>query len=165
MYKGFLSHPQSVHAPPGTAFSSRVIRSSENDNTSGPDPVDVHVGMRLRTLRKLKSFSQEKLAQALGLTFQQVQKYERADNRIGASRLHHIAEALGVTVSYFFEGFGKAARPPVYALAEDGEETEVDDNILHRSETIRLVSLYYQIQDEATRKQVLDMIKTLAKKK
>ena len=164
MYKGYSSHTQPMLAPSGVAGSTKVIRVSENDNGNGPDPVDVHVGMRLRMLRKLKNFSQEKLAQALGLTFQQVQKYERADNRIGASRLHQIAQALGVSTSYFFDGYGKPARAPVYAMAEDGEDIPLDD-IMQRSETIKLVSLYYQIQDDATRKQVVDMVKTLAKKK
>lgn len=159
MYRVFLTPPKPLFAPRGATAAARVIRTGQDDNA--PDPVDTHVGARLRMLRKLKNFSQEKLAQALGLTFQQVQKYERADNRIGASRLYQIAEALGVQVSYFFEGYGKSSRAPVYALAEDGEN---DDDVMQRSETLKLVSLYYQIKDEATRKQVLEMIKTLAKK-
>ncbi len=160
MYRQFLSSPAPCYAPKSPAGALKMSHS--NDEEGGPDPVDVHVGTRLRMLRKLKNFSQEKLAQALGLTFQQVQKYERADNRIGASRLYHIAEALGVQVSYFFEGFGKSARAPVYALAEDGESGSED--VMQRSETLKLVSLYYQIKDEATRKQILDMVKTLGKK-
>ncbi len=158
MYKPYLTSPAPCYAPKSTG----ALKSNREDQDGGPDPVDIHVGGRLRTLRKLKNFSQEKLAQALGLTFQQVQKYERADNRIGASRLYQIADALGVSVSYFFEGFGKAARGPVYALAEDGE-TGAED-VMQRSETLKLVSLYYQIKDEATRKQVLDMVRTLGKR-
>ncbi|HCM83507.1 MAG TPA: helix-turn-helix transcriptional regulator [Alphaproteobacteria bacterium] len=134
--------------------------ASENDN--GPNPVDTHVGKRLRMLRKLKNISQEKLAQALGLTFQQVQKYERADNRIGASRLWEIAQVLGVAPSYFYEGYGKQTRAPAYGLAEDSDNSA--DDVMQRSETLKLVSLYYQIKDEATRKQVLEMVKTLGKK-
>jgi transcriptional regulator with XRE-family HTH domain len=158
MYKLFLSSPAPCYAPK----TAGALKSTHSEDDGGPDPVDTHVGARLRMLRKLKNFSQEKLAQALGLTFQQVQKYERADNRIGASRLYHIAEALGVQVSYFFEGFGKPARGPVYALAEDGEVGSED--MMQRSETLKLVSLYYQIKDDATRKQVLDMVKTLGKR-
>jgi len=161
MYKIFLSVPVPCYAPKSSAGALKITHSNDDGNNEGPDPVDVHVGARLRVLRKLKSFSQEKLAQALGLTFQQVQKYERADNRIGASRLYHIAEALGVQVGYFFEGFGKSSRGPVYALTEDGETGE---DIMQRSETIKLVSLYYQIRDEATRKQVMDIVKTFGKK-
>lgn len=164
MHKLFLSYKNPLRAPRQAAIP-QPVRAVPVDNDNGPDPVDMHVGKRLRMLRKLKSISQEKLAQALGLTFQQVQKYERADNRIGASRLYHIAEALGVAPSYFYEGYGsqKAARSPVYGLAEDGETVQSDD-VMQRSETLKLVSLYYQIKDEATRKQVLEMIKTLGKK-
>lgn len=149
----------------GVATTGNRTKSTANDSDA-PDPVDIHVGTRLRVLRKLKSFSQEKLAQILGLTFQQVQKYERADNRIGASRLYQIADALGVQPGYFFEGYGKAARAPIYGLAEDGAANinDAGDDIMQRGETLRLVSAYYQIKDEATRKQVLDMIRTLAKK-
>jgi len=163
MYKVFLSVPVPCYAPKNSAGTLKVMHSNDDGRNegSGPDPVDVHVGARLRVLRKLKSFSQEKLAQALGLTFQQVQKYERADNRIGASRLYHIAEALGVQVGYFFDGFGKPPRGPIYALTEDGETGE---DIMQRSETIKLVSLYYQIKDDATRKQVMDIVKTFGKK-
>jgi transcriptional regulator with XRE-family HTH domain len=135
------------------------------DQDDAPDPVDVHVGARLRMLRKLKNFSQEKLAQVLGLTFQQVQKYERADNRIGASRLYHIAEAFSVQPNYFFEGFGKSIRAPLYALTEDSANGNyTGEDIMQRSETLKLVSSYYQIKDEAARKQVFELIKTLAKK-
>ena len=70
----------------------------------GPDPVDVHVGMRLRQRRTLLGMSQEKLAKAFGVSFQQVQKYERGANRISASRLHLLTKILDVPVSYFFEG-------------------------------------------------------------
>lgn len=142
----------------------RAVRAATKTTVAedGPHPVDQHVGGRLRTLRKLKSMSQDKLAQALGLTFQQVQKYERADNRIGASRLFEISEILDVPISYFFDGFGKNARGPVYGLAEDGDDTNQD--VMQSNETIKLVSLYYKIKDEATRRQVIEMIKALAKK-
>lgn len=161
MYNPYLAFKNPLHSPRNAAAPSPVMAAS-SDNDNGPDPVDSHVGKRLRMLRKLKSISQEKLAQALGLTFQQVQKYERADNRIGASRLFHIAEALGVTVSYFYEGYGKQSRAPVYGLAEESESSA--DDVMQRSETLKLVSLYYQIKDEATRKQVLEMVRTLGKK-
>jgi transcriptional regulator with XRE-family HTH domain len=164
MYK---PHPHSINKSPlFTAQGSRAAKfSHSNDEKGAPNPVDIHVGARLRTLRKLKNFSQEKLAQVLGLTFQQVQKYERADNRIGASRLYQIAEALGVQASYFFEGYGKTSKGPMYVLAEDGANSSfAGEDIMQRSETLKLVSAYYQIKDEATRKQVLEMIKTLAKK-
>src|SRR5947209_19234508 len=74
-----------------------------------PNPVDVHVGSRVRLRRTLLGMSQEKLGDALGLTFQQVQKYERGANRVGASRLYDLARVLAVPVSYFFEEFGEAS--------------------------------------------------------
>lgn len=74
-----------------------------------PDPVDVYVGARVRMRRMMKGFSQERLADGLGVTFQQVQKYEKGRNRIGAARLFKIANLLGVSVSYFFEGQGTDA--------------------------------------------------------
>lgn len=161
MYKHFLSYKQPLRSTK-QATASQPVFSPAGDAEGGPNPVDTHVGKRLRMLRKLKNISQEKLAQALGLTFQQVQKYERADNRIGASRLWEIAQVLGVTTSYFYEGYGnKSSRGPSYGLAEEAEQ---GDDVMQRTETLKLVSLYYQIKDEATRKQVLEMIKTLGKK-
>ena len=76
-----------------------------------PDPTDKHVGARVRMRRMMLSMSQEKLGDALGLTFQQVQKYEKGTNRIGASRLQHISSILQVPVSFFFEGGPRAAIP------------------------------------------------------
>jgi transcriptional regulator with XRE-family HTH domain len=160
--RGSMLYKTPVFATHGTG-ATKLTKSKVQDDDA-PDPVDVHVGARLRMLRKLKNFSQEKLAQVLGLTFQQVQKYERADNRIGASRLHQIAEALGVQVSYFFEGYGKPPRPALYALSEDVTSAYGGEDIMQRSETLKLISAYYQIKDDATRKQVFEMIKTLAKK-
>src|SRR6059058_1305292 len=79
---------------------------SEEDSASreGPHPIDRHVGLRIRMRRKELGVSQEKLAEALGLTFQQIQKYERAANRISASRLYRMGMTLGVDVPFFFEG-------------------------------------------------------------
>src|SRR5262252_7316384 len=75
------------------------------DDPEGPHPVDRHVGLRIRMRRKELGISQEKLAEALGLTFQQVQKYERAANRISASRLYRMGMTLGVDAPYFYEGY------------------------------------------------------------
>lgn len=77
----------------------------------GPDPVDLHVGARLKLRRVLLGLSQTQLAGAVGLTFQQVQKYERASNRVSASMLYHLAEALDVPVSFFFDGISEAGPP------------------------------------------------------
>src|SRR5271156_5143452 len=85
-----------------------------------PNPVDLHVGARIRLRRRMQGVSQEKLADALGLTFQQVQKYERGANRVSASKLYEIAAALRAPISYFFDGLADPA-------SIDGEETRTGD--------------------------------------
>lgn len=123
----------------------------------GPDPVDVHVGMRLRQRRTLLGMSQEKLAKAFGVSFQQVQKYERGANRISASRLHLLTRTLDVPVSYFFEGL----QSDVIAAAavEDNEEP---DQMTSR-ETLELVRAYYRIGDPAVRKRLVDLARALGR--
>jgi transcriptional regulator with XRE-family HTH domain len=131
-----------------------------------PSPIDVHVGSRVRLRRTLLGMSQEKLGEALGLTFQQVQKYERGVNRIGASRLFDLARVLDVPIGFFFDdmpgevgGMGGARRMIAgFAEGQDGFE----DDTLHRRETLELVRAYYRITDPAVRKRVFDLIKSLA---
>lgn len=131
-------------------------------------PIDVHVGTRVRLRRTLLGMSQEKLGEALGLTFQQIQKYERGVNRIGASRLFDLARVLDVPIGFFFDDMspelgGNAAtrsRAAAYGFA-DGQEGFEDDT-LHRRETLELVRAYYRITDPSVRKRVFDLIKTLS---
>jgi len=131
-----------------------------------PSPIDVHVGSRVRLRRTLLGMSQEKLGEALGLTFQQVQKYERGVNRIGASRLFDLSRVLDVPIGFFFDdmpseigGNANATRRhgSGFAEAQDGFE----DNTLHRRETLELVRAYYRITDGSVRKRVFDLIKSL----
>lgn len=130
-----------------------------------PNPVDVHVGSRVRLRRTLLGLSQEKLANALGLTFQQVQKYERGANRVGASRLFQLSRVLDVPVSFFFDdmppevsGRGGAARA---GLAEPGQRRYEPDTLAKR-ETLELVRAYYRITDPTVRKKVFELVKGLA---
>ena len=132
-----------------------------------PSPIDVHVGSRVRLRRTLLGMSQEKLGEALGLTFQQVQKYERGVNRIGASRLFDLARVLDVPISFFFDdlppemgGMAMNRSRPSLGTAED--QSSFDDDTLHRRETLELVRAYYRITDPAVRKKVFDLIKTLS---
>src|SRR5437763_13844160 len=83
-----------------------------DDLERSPNPVDRHVGLRIRLRRKELGISQENLAEAIGLTFQQVQKYERAANRVSASKLWEMARTLKTSIAYFFEGLGDTSRPP-----------------------------------------------------
>lgn len=91
-----------------------------------PSPVDVHVGSRIRLRRMMQGMSQERLGEALGITFQQIQKYEKGINRVGASRLHQMADALAVPVSFFFEGMG-GAEPSAAGAAPMPAEFDTGD--------------------------------------
>ena len=117
-----------------------------------PNPVDVHVGSRVRLRRTLLGMSQERLADALGLTFQQVQKYERGANRIGASRLHQLSRILEVPVSFFFEEMAAAPAPHDAQPTENRSGFERDP--MTRRETLELVRAYYRIPDEKVRKRI-----------
>ena len=123
--------------------------------TGVPNPVDVHVGARVRTRRLLIGMNQETLARALGLTFQQVQKYEGGANRVSASRLSQIAEVLGVPISYFFNDLDPDGADPSRREAESRER-------LQRPETIELIRSYYAIPDQEIRRQFLEMVKAVA---
>src|SRR3982074_632911 len=95
-------------AMPGPENETKVVQKTVRRNTRGsrdgkPNPVDVHVGSRVRLRRTLLGMSQEKLGEAIGLTFQQVQKYERGAHRTGASRLHELSRVLDVPVGFFFD--------------------------------------------------------------
>lgn len=125
---------------------------------SGKDPVDIYVGGRIRLRRTMLSFSQEKLADQLGVTFQQVQKYENGSNRVGASRLFAIARALGVAVSFFYDGYQGAEGSP-FSVAEDAVNM---DKHLSSRETVELIRAYYAVEDKEVRKKVLEMIKSLS---
>src|SRR6266404_1584123 len=108
------------------AGQSVAMRSSRGRMPSGkPNPVDVHVGSRVRLRRTLLGMSQEKLGEAIGLTFQQVQKYERGANRVGASRLYDLSRVLDVPVSFFFEEMAPAEQRSS-GLAESADRYEGD---------------------------------------
>src|ERR1700675_1478453 len=115
-----------------------------------PNPIDVHVGQRVRQRRTLLGMSQEKLAEAIGLTFQQVQKYERGANRVGSSRLFDLARVLDVPIAYFFDEMSPSTRPPSRArlrvLAKQKPMAFEPDPMAKR-ETLELVRAYYRITD------------------
>ena len=129
----------------------------------GPEAVDVYVGGRVRQRRTMLGMSQEKLGEALGLTFQQVQKYERGANRIGASRLHQISEALDVPINFFFEDISPSLtkKRDKTALAE--AQAEYDHDPMAKRETLELVRSYYKIKDPKVRRRIFDLIKQLGK--
>jgi transcriptional regulator with XRE-family HTH domain len=127
-------------------------------------PVDVYVGKRLRLKRTLLGLSQESIGKAIGVTFQQIQKYERGINRMGASRLYDFARALGVSVSYFFEGFGEDAASTygVYGMAEGEASTfEYSDPTANR-ETMEMMRAFGRIKNPVQRKRVLELVRAMA---
>jgi transcriptional regulator with XRE-family HTH domain len=128
----------------------------------GPNPVDVHVGSRVRLRRTLLGMSQEKLGEALGLTFQQVQKYERGVNRIGASRLFHLSQILDVPVSFFFDEMPELSPDAMPGLTEKKQEEFQPDPLVKR-ETLELVRAYYKIRDPKTRKRLFELTKAISK--
>jgi transcriptional regulator with XRE-family HTH domain len=123
---------------------------------SGPNPIDRHVGLRIRLRRKELGLSQEKLAESIGLTFQQIQKYERAANRVSASKLWALARVLQISVSYFYEGLGQA-EDAMTALAPD---PSVHDFLL-TSEGIELASLFGRIRHPKLRRKILELIRAM----
>ena len=138
------------------------------DREHRASPIDAHVGSRVRLRRTLLGMSHEKLGDALGLTFQQVQKYERGVNRIGASRLFDLARVLDVPIGFFFDDLppemgGNVAvrsRPAIYGFSE--AQNSLEDDSMNKRETLELVRAYYRITDPAVRKRVFDLIKSLA---
>ena len=133
---------------------------------SAVDPVDLHVGARIRMRRRFIGMSQQSLADTLGLTFQQVQKYERGANRIGASRMYDLAHVLDVPVSFFFEDMPddvKQRDAAPIAVPDEEETAGAEPNPLNRRETLELVRAYYRIQSARVRKRMFELVKAVAR--
>lgn len=125
----------------------------------GPNPVDLHVGARVRMRRKFLGMSQEGLAETIDLTFQQVQKYERGSNRISASKLYEISRALKAPVAYFFEGYG--ATEAVEGFSESESEQFVH-GFLMTTEGIELAEAFPRIKNPKWRRRILELVRALA---
>jgi len=131
-------------------------------NKKVPNPIDVHVGNRVRMRRMLIGMSQEKLGEALGLTFQQVQKYEKGANRVSASRLYQMASSLGVPIQFFFDDMPTSTHSSdLEGMAEGGAPDQLMD-FLNSSEGFQLGRAFSTIPDSNVRKRVLDLVKTLS---
>ena len=125
-----------------------------------PNPTDKHVGARVRMRRMMLSMSQEKLGDALGLTFQQVQKYEKGTNRIGASRLQQISHILQVPVAFFFEG-APSLGGRVDGLGEAPSPAYVSD-FLATSDGLALTKAFMRIEDSKLRRRIVDLVEQIA---
>jgi transcriptional regulator with XRE-family HTH domain len=156
----FLSHRE----------RAEMSEESNGEKESKPSPIDVHVGSRIRLRRTLLGMSQERLGEALGLTFQQIQKYERGTNRVGASRLYDLARVLDVPISFFFDDmpetlathYGTPAQRRAAGFAEAQEGFGSGEDTMSRRETLELVRAYYRIADPQVRKRIFELIKSLA---
>ncbi|NNE41665.1 MAG: helix-turn-helix transcriptional regulator [Marinicaulis sp.] len=144
---------------PGVSVKSKSKTSAPKKRT-GPHPVDVHVGARLRLRRSFLDMSQEALGRALGLTFQQIQKYEKGSNRIGASRLYELSKLLEVPVQFFYDGYGEI----IGGSAGHSENADVDPfmELINSPEGIELCRHYSAIQDPNLKKKVLELVRTIA---
>ena len=136
----------------------------------GPDPIDIHVGKRIKLRRTLLHISQEQLAGDIGVTFQQVQKYESGHNRVSASRLFDISRVLNCPISYFFEDISPettAVRTtPGARGAEDlaDEASDFDSDPMQRTETLELVRAYWRLHNADLRQNVLALLSNISKR-
>ena len=148
--------------------SPQSLRRPGRRKGDKPNPIDVHVGSRVRLRRNMLGLSQEKLGEAIGLTFQQVQKYERGANRVGSSRLFDLARVLDVPISYFFEDMeaGVAAKSPSRLMGVSESKMQAyaaEPDPLAKRETLELVRAYYKIAEPRVRKRIFELTKALAK--
>ena len=147
---------------------SRVRRRTKKQTSrEGPNPIDVHVGSRVRLRRNLLGMSQEKLGRAIGVTYQQLQKYERGVNRIGASRLFNLSHVLDVPISFFFDDLSPAAagagRKRQAKDFSEAPAAAIDFDVLSNRETIKLIRAYYRVTDPRVRKSVLGLLEAVGK--
>ncbi len=142
--------------------------SGRKRGSTAYNPIDVHVGDRLRTRRTLLGLTQTTLAEAIGVTFQQMQKYEKGSNRISASRLYDLSQILDVDMDYFFEDMDRATEKASPAQIGPHEATKMarapsrSEHPLHKRETLQLVRAYYKISDPAIRNHLRKLIQSAA---
>lgn len=137
-----------------------------------PDLIDKHVGKQLRSRRILNGLSQEKLAESIGVTFQQVQKYERGTNRVSASRLYTFSKLLDVSIDYFYEGLVANTSKASLGMSDNEQQgfsggpnksLRMPEDLMNKKETIDLIRTYYSVEDPKSRKDILKLVKTMAK--
>lgn len=141
----------------------KVMTTSPTKKKGQANSIDKHVGMQLRLRRGLLGMSQEKLADQVGITFQQIQKYENGANRISASRLFEFSRVLEIPVSFFFDNFGQDDFRNVVGFAENDQAGfEGQDDIMKRKETLELIRVYYSIENPKLRKDLFKLVKSMA---
>ncbi len=152
--QGMIAEEKNVPGPPDT---------DERNSSRRPNPIDAHVGTRVRLRRMLLGMSQERLGEHLGLTFQQVQKYEKGVNRIGASRLFDLAHVLGVPIQFFYDEVPAGTMPAHSApgFSDRPAESYVVD-FLSTREGLELNKAFVRIQDPKVRRSIVDMVRAMA---
>jgi transcriptional regulator with XRE-family HTH domain len=145
---------------PGVAGAAE----GEEKGSRRPNPIDVHVGSRVRFRRMLLGMSQEKLGEKLGLTFQQIQKYEKGINRIGASRLFDLAQVLGVPVQFFYEEAPAGAEPGALLAASDADRPAENSIVefLRSRDGLELNKAFVRIADVKARRAIVELVRSLA---
>ena len=140
-----------------------MTESTKKRKTKGtPSSVDVHVGKRLQVRRSLLGWSQEKLGEAIGLTFQQIQKYEKGLNRISAGRLYQFSKILTVPVDYFYDNL-ETKNSMAHGLSDNEQDAFTGQDIMQEKETVDLIRVYYSIKNPDLRKDVVKFMKSMAK--
>jgi transcriptional regulator with XRE-family HTH domain len=127
------------------------------DSDRAPNPIDRHVGLRIRMRRKELGISQERLAESIGLTFQQVQKYERAANRVSASKLWEMSRALNTSIAYFYEGLSDTPEP-----VGSNQPRETVQDFLMTPEGLELASSFPRIAHGRVRRKILDLVRVMS---
>ena len=145
-----MNKPQKVANPPEKTITKPV----------GPHPIDVHVGARVKLRRMILGMSQETLGKSLGLTFQQIQKYEKGVNRIGASRIFELSKLLDVPIQYFYNDYGDTI-----GAASDTARSDDGDmfmTLVNSPEGVQLCRSFSEIKDPQVKKRVLELVKSIA---
>jgi transcriptional regulator with XRE-family HTH domain len=141
---------------------SRTFQRPGRNKPFGPDPIDVQVGSRVRLRRNMLGFSQERLGDALGLTFQQVQKYERGANRVSASRLYQLSRVLDVPVRFFYDEVDPVRAPALPGGFAEPPAASYEADPLRNPETLELIEAFFAIPDAAVRQRLFHLAKALA---
>ena len=132
-----------------------------DDTSRSPNPIDIHVGRRVRQRRKAMGVTQERLADDLGLTFQQVQKYERGANRVSASKLYEIAVALQTGTEYFFEGLADPSSLKTGGGGAEPESEKFVNAFLMSTEGLELAELFSRLKSPRLRKRIVELVRSM----
>ncbi len=141
------------------AKSDKSANRKARPKRDGPHPVDQHVGSRVKLRRMILGMSQDALGKSLGLTFQQIQKYEKGVNRIGASRLFELSELLEVPIQFFYDDYGSGASAQGFA---EGDTAETFMELVNSPEGVQLCRHFAEIKDPKVRKRVLELVKSIS---